>query len=1012
MKDEKQHRGRLLLFPFRAGLFAVSVATFLVATSLPTVSTFAQARPATPPGATKGTPAQPASAEERLAGAWTLFYAGKHAEAITAAEALYRDKDEPIRLEARHVAARALFAGAVVAEATRKDGGKAGFAKADQLWKELGRSTNNANLVRLSISQALNLDYRKDYAAASSLLEKALERNLASTATTEAAIELAGVLAKQGKFDEADKTLNFVGPFLDRQVRIEMMEAEAAPFRQAVRDMQAKMPYFRNAGMKEFEQAESLRQQKKYPEAVAALRSIVKSFPTSDFAPRSEYTIGLCLLAGQGQKQAIDHWQKFIASAPAGPWRGPSYVAIIDCYLADLDLANATKYTTLAKSNLADALADEKSNPSWKPAQFDVVLRAGIVSYCQGNTRAAAEAFADAQACAPSQEIADNIEPLVLAAKAGKDVIPADVKGGGSGSGGIGGGGGRDTGTSAPPRASPSAVTPSDRVALALSIGVIHLATNQLDNAQTLFDRVTGTSAIPAKAGQGNTPGTPAQPARPAMQGATPAQRAFATFGKGAVLQASANGSPVKLEQAKAFFQASIKAFGEGSWQYESFYRVASITQAEADSKFVKTFEPTAKLGQPAKPLTPAEKEAAAKTEKEHNVELAQASAQAIPLYKTILEKYPHSPRCEESVYRIVVTQFGLAEAGIDENGKPLSVASQEKAWKSVAAQFQTFLEKYPRSQWAGDALTKSIDVALEVLDLNLARQFSAVARRWAKEHATPEAKMVTASLPPWAIPIAQPAPSPFKASLYGIYVRCGIIAYLDRQHQQAVECFEAAKPLQPDRKYVVAQGQIPTYIELIQAAAEAKKDLTPKEVLNGDATTQLKLQFADIITEAGLHEKAIALYDSVLSGKSPQVTPLQRSWAHFQRAKTIYAIPDCKKAKQDYLACQEAFPKAPWAAEALFYAGTITDNFDQDKSTANEIYAKVVKFYPQSDEAERASYFIGVNLQHGKDWAKAKVAYESFLKQFPDSHWAASVKDKYLPQVEYELKAGKNVRR
>jgi len=988
MKEEKQHRG-CLLSPFLAGLLTLSL-------SLATAPSFAQARPANPSGQ-KGTPAQPTSAEERLAGAWTLFYEGKHAAAVTAAEALYKDKSEPIRLEAKHIAARALFAGAATAEATKKDSGKAGFAKANQLEKELERSTNNANLVRLSIRQALGLDYRKEYASASSLLEKAVERNLSSTATAEAAIELAGVLAKQGKFDEADKALNFVGPFLDKQVRVEMTEAEAAPFRQAAKVMQAKMVYYRSAGMKEFEQAESLRQQKKYPEAVAAFRSIVKSYPTSDFAPRSEYTIGLCLLAGQGQKQALEHWQKFIASAPAGPWRGQSLLAIIDCYLNDLDLANAAKFSTLAQSNLDDALNDEKASPSWQPVQFNILLRAGIISYCQGDPNAAAEAFSEAQTHAPSKKIANNIEPLVTAARAGKSVIPDDVKAGVTGT--------SERRTTGPP------ASPQERVALALSIGVIHLATGQFDNAQTIFDCVTGTPAIPAKAG------APGQPAKPAMQGATPAQRAFAIFGKGVVLQASANDSPVKLEQAREQFLASIKAFGDGSWHDDSFYRVATIAYDELTTKFGKPSDSSAtavesaisendgkKIAQPAKPITSAEKEAIAKAKKERLANLFKGQQEVLSIWQELLKRYPTSSRAEYAGWAIVQLQYEMAQTVPAEKSTQL--------FKDTVLSAGRFCESWPRSQWAGSAINVQISVALErMFDLDLAKTLAASGEEWAKQmEAQLDAKgqpKEDSSLPPWALRDRQPLD--IQADLYQVHLHNGLVAYLGQQYDRAAKAFEAARPFAPDLDVEVVHGHVPKGIDRLIDVAKESQRLTPDQALdNKHGKASLILQLADLYDLEEDYVKSADLVNLILTG-TVTATAEQKSWATFRRGRASFCLDwdhrDPIAAKKDYLAAVDLAPKASWAYQGLFLAGNIAFNTEHDVDGAVALWKRLLKDYPNCPEAHRAAYYIGVSYELTNQPEKAKEAFDAFLKAFPDSPFTEIVQQQHFKNIQELLK-------
>ena len=252
--------------------------------------------------------------------------------------------------------------------------------------------------------------------------------------------------------------------------------------------------------------------------------------------------------------RAIDHWEKFIRPLPAGPWRAQAYIKIIDsCLEEQFDLPEASKYANLARGSLATALADEKAGESWKSAAFDVQLRVGLVSVCEGKNAIAAEAFEAAKKLTDKKTTAGSLDSLIAAARTGKPVIPGDCAG---------------------VPAADGRVLPSGKAALALSMGVIHLLAGHNDNADTFFGHILG------------TPAGPGSPARPPMPGATPAQLAFAAFGKGAVLQAQR-----KPAEAKEQFLTSIKAFGDGSWHDKTLYRLATLDNGEGDAKAKELLE-------------------------------------------------------------------------------------------------------------------------------------------------------------------------------------------------------------------------------------------------------------------------------------------------------------------------------------------------------------------------------------------------------------------------------------
>ena len=139
-------------------------------------------------------------------------------------------------------------------------------------------------------------------------------------------------------------------------------------------------------------------------------------------------------------------------------------IGLIDFYLEDqLNLTEAGKYADIAQASLPMALEDEKASASWKLASYDVNLRVGIVNFCQGKGGVAAEAFEAARKLTTDKTATESLDNLITAAKAGKSVIPDDVRGSGAGE----------------MKAAGSAVSPSDKAALALSMGVIYLPTGR-----------------------------------------------------------------------------------------------------------------------------------------------------------------------------------------------------------------------------------------------------------------------------------------------------------------------------------------------------------------------------------------------------------------------------------------------------------------------------------------------------------------------------------------------------
>jgi len=625
----------------------------------------------------------------RLAKAWASFYDGKVEDAVKLADPLLKLSDRRYRwvaVEAAHIQARSYWA----------HGSRAGQTKARRIWKRLEKlSTLNSLQTRLKIAQALELEAAEDPAKLNqgiAILEQIIKDRQMHTATPEAGIDLARLYVQAKRFDDAEKTLKFVIKLLGDKRSLARMELPdeklVRPYIRAAKAALKRLRYRGDAGREEFEAAEKLRKQAKWMPAYRAYQAIIKDFPDTDYVPRSELAMGHCLVGLRRVEQAAAHWKKFIEARPAGPWRAQALIALIDIYLEEqLNLPQAGKYAALARSSLPSALADEKSAESWKAAAFDIHLRVGLVTFCEGKGEIAAEAFEAAKKLTDKKTTAESLDALIAAAKTGKAVIPADCRASGSGRHGVA----AMSGVASAKREGEAG--PAGKAALALSMGVIHLVASRLDNADAFFDRVLGTRAVPAKRG------SPAQPARPPMSGATPAQRAFATFGRGAVLQARREPA-----DAKEQFLASIKAFATGSWHDETLYRIATITQDQANAKFGKAPEPT---GQSTRPLTAKEREAAAKDEKERLTGLSKSKKEALGYYQGLMKRYPKSPLAERAWY-----MAGRLQLDLDN-------------WSEGLLVLDRFAETYPNGPCTGEALLIVGQCSLERrVDANSARDY------------------------------------------------------------------------------------------------------------------------------------------------------------------------------------------------------------------------------------------------------------------------------------------------
>ncbi|MDW8036781.1 MAG: tetratricopeptide repeat protein, partial [Thermoguttaceae bacterium] len=201
--------------------------------------------------------------------------------------------------------------------------------------------------------------------------------------------------------------------------------------------------------------------------------------------------------------------------------------------------------------------------------------------------------------------------------------------------------------------------------------------------------------------------------------------------------------------------------------------------------------------------------------------------------------------------------------------------------------------------------------------------------------------------------------------------------------------------PLEPPRNFVVVVGHIPTGIEKLVQIAKGGKELTPAEARQGDATARWLLMLADLYHEAEQWDRSLALCSRVIESKGFQPSAAQRSWAYFRRGRNYYCLEkqNPEEAYSNYLAAASGWPKADWADDAIFLAANIQWNHYQNADAAAALWRRLLQTYPDSNEAARAAYFIGVVYHWSGRLKEARQAYEEAMKKFPNSLFTNLVK-------------------
>ena len=96
-----------------------------------------------------------------------------------------------------------------------------------------------------------------------------------------------------------------------------------------------------------------------------------------------------------------------------------------------------------------------------------------------------------------------------------------------------------------------------------------------------------------------------------------------------------------------------------------------------------------------------------------------------------------------------------------------------------------------------------------------------------------------------------------------------------------------------------------------------------------------------------------------------------------------------------------ELFEKGPLSDQALYLRGESFYNQD-DKTKAIADYRAVVVGFPKSSYRQDAIYVLGATLEEKEKYKEAGVAYDLFLKEFPESGLRTEVRMRKAESVSY----------
>jgi tetratricopeptide (TPR) repeat protein len=494
----------------------------------------------------------------------------------------------------------------------------------------------------------------------------------------------------------------------------------------------------------------------------------------------------------------------------------------------------------------------------------------------------------------------------------------------------------------------------AEAASLALSLGMIYHLAGQPAQASGFFDRVRGTPALPASRGK------PGKPAVRSMAGATPAQLAFAAFGVGAVLQ-----EQNKPAEACAAFRASLKAYPGAAWHDETLYRLGILTDAPAD---------------------------------------------ALPVWRQLLEKFPESPRREFALYRCAKALWDHAESmAAKAAGTPTAAdaAKVDRAWHDASDALGNLAEEFPDGPYSGEASVKLVDIGLErTFDLEAADAACRDSLTWFKRSppaAAPLEQAVAMGLPVWAAPMPV-TPEESRDSLgFRIYVAAGLVAHLQERNDEAVKMFgEAAKFDKSRRQELGAETSMKRMISVVEGRGPK---FSPHDMLTSlkNENQRTGVLLADLALVTFDPERAGSLYQRILAGQPPFGSPSAELEAYLilrmGQALEFQRKHDEAVAMLTRL-YEPKYAKYSWASDGIFRLGTWNHNATQKTASAMPHWEHVFTKTPDHPEAERALFYYGINSKRDGEHQRAEKAFRMYLDRYPNSRWTARIRDYELPTL------------
>ena len=367
------------------------------------------------------------------------------------------------------------------------------------------------------------------------------------------------------------------------------------------------------------------------------------------------------------------------------------------------------------------------------------------------------------------------------------------------------------------------------------------------------------------------------------------------------------------------------------------------------------------------------------------------------------------------AAYQCVVKDYSLTDFGQHSRFCIGECLRDEGKVSDAAAEWQRFIKAVPSGPWRGQAFVGLTDLDLE----------------WSLDLKAAKARLLEAfeQLRPGLD--GDRSGASWKAAASELYLRIGIVAYLEGRYPGAAQAFResvsgetvAAKKSGPDPPTgtKAAAGKappVPAWIEPLVTAAEAGQPVLPADVgtPGPDDRPALALAVGRIYYLARRLDRAEFLFTRIMEPKTAAaLLPPQRAYAQFGLGLVQEANQKADEAKAGYLASIKTCPNGSWNYDTLFHLATLIQReaergyqdtkskpadagkaaatmaiahsaYTTGRGQALPFWQELVKRYPQSPYAETAAYSVGLLCYEQGKWKDCLAALDDFTAKYPAS--------------------------